>query len=78
MVVPYIQRLSECFKKVYGKHGLQVYFKGGQTIKGLIVAPKDKDLITKKSEDMIYKHKCGRVDMTIVTPQVIQPLITSV
>ena len=48
IVVPYIQGLSESFKNVCGKHGVQVSFKGGQTIKHLLVAPKDKDFITKK------------------------------
>ena len=48
IVVPNIQRLSESFMKVCGKHEVQVYFKGGDTIKGLLVVPKDKDVITKK------------------------------
>ena len=47
MVVLYNQGLSESFKNVYGKHGVQVY-RGGQTIKDLLVPPKDKDFITQK------------------------------
>ena len=31
------------------KYWVQVHFKGGKTIKGLLMAPKDKDPITNKS-----------------------------
>ena len=37
-------------KKACSKHRVQVYFKGGMTIKSLLVAPKDKDSILKKVE----------------------------
>ena len=61
MVVPYFKGVSESLKKICGKHGVQVYFKGGNTIKTLLVAPKDKDPILRKS-GVIYRFKCGRVD----------------
>ena len=61
MVVPYHKGLSESLKKICGKHGVQVYFKGGHTIKSLLMVPKDQDPILKKSE-VIYRYKCGRVD----------------
>ena len=61
MVVLCYKGLSESLKKIYGKHGVQVYFKGGNTIKSLLVAPKDQDPILKKS-GVIYRYKCGRVD----------------
>ena len=48
-------------KYVCKKHGIQVYFKGDKTIKDLLVAPKDKDHITKKS-NMIYRFKCDGVE----------------
>ena len=38
-----------------------MYFKGGNTIKELLVHPKDKDNILRKS-GVIYRYKCGRVD----------------
>ena len=60
MVVPYHKGVSESLKKTCGKHGVQVYFKGGKTIKSLLVAPKDQDPILKKSGG-IYRYKCGRV-----------------
>ena len=58
MVVPYHQGLSERIKKSCEKFGVQVYFKGGQTIKGLLMAPKEKDPITNKS-GVIYRYKCN-------------------
>ena len=48
-------------KKVCSKHGVQVYFKGGTTIKNLKMAPNDQDPIEKKS-GVIYRCKCGRVE----------------
>ena len=59
MVVPYYQGLSESIKKTCKKYGVQVHFKGGQTIKSLLMAPKDKDPILKKS-GVIYRYKCDR------------------
>ena len=44
MVVPYIQGLEEMFKGTFNKHGIQVYFKGTNTIRLLFMAPKDKDI----------------------------------
>ena len=61
MVVPCHKGVSESLKNTCNKHGIQVYFKGGRTIKSLLMAPKDKDPILKKS-GVIYRFKCGRVD----------------
>ena len=38
-----------------------MYFKGDNTIKELLVHPKDRDNILQKS-GVIYRYKCGRVD----------------
>ena len=38
-----------------------VYFKGGSTIKDLLVHPKDKDNILQKS-GVICRYMCGRMD----------------
>ena len=46
MVVPYHQGLRERIKKTCNKFGVQFHFKEGQTIKSLLMAPKDKDPIT--------------------------------
>ena len=48
-------------KNICNKHGVQVHHRGGNTIKGLLMAPKDKDHITMKS-GIIYRFKCHRVD----------------
>ena len=59
MVVPYHKGLSERIKRSCNKFGVQVFFKGGQTIKNLLMAPKDKDPITNKS-GVIYRFKCSQ------------------
>ena len=61
MVIPYYRGLSKSLKKMCSRHGVQVYFKGGNTIKNLLMAPKDKDPIMKKS-GVIYRYSCKRVD----------------
>ena len=40
---------------------VQVYVKGGNTIKNLLMAPKGQDTIQKKS-GVIYRNKCNRVE----------------
>ena len=61
MVLPYVKGLSESMKNVGKKHGIQTYFRGGSTIKSLLMTPKDKDHISKKS-GIIYRFKCNRVE----------------
>ena len=61
MVIPYYRGISESLKNTCRKHGVQVYFKGGNTIKNLLMAPKDQDTIQKKS-GVIYRYKCDRVE----------------
>ena len=58
MVVPYHQGLSERVKNTCSKYGVQVHLKGGQTIKSLLMAPKDNDPITSKS-GVIYRYQCN-------------------
>ena len=61
IVIPYYQGISESMKKTCSEYGVQVYFKGGNTIKNLLMAPKDQDTIQKKS-GVIYIHQCDRVE----------------
>ena len=61
ITVPYYRGLNESFKKKCSNYGVQVFFRGGNTIKNLLMAPKDKDPMMKKS-GVIYSYKCGRVD----------------
>ena len=53
--------MSKSCKNICRKHGIEMYFKGGNTIKNLLIHPKDKDTILQKSA-VIYRYKCGRVD----------------
>ena len=43
------------------KHGVNMYFKGGNTTKDLLVHPKDRDTILQKI-GMIYRFKSGRAN----------------
>ena len=61
MVVPYYKGGEWKPQEDLWQHGVQVYFKGGHTIKSLLMAPKDQDPILKKS-GVIYRFKCYRVD----------------
>ena len=61
IIVPYHRGLSESFKKACNNHGVQVYFKGGTTIKNLLMAPKDQDPMKSRS-GVICRFKCDRVE----------------
>ena len=61
IVVPYMKGLGESCKNICRRHGVEVYFRGGSTIMDLLVHPKDRDTILKKS-GVIYRYRCGRVD----------------
>ena len=61
ITVPYSRGLSGSFKNTCKKYGIQVYFRGGKTIKNLLVAPKDREHISQKS-GIIYRYKCDRVE----------------
>ena len=60
IVVPYHQGLSESYKNICKKYGIDVHLKGGHTIKDPLMAPKDKDPLLKIC-GVIYRYKCGRV-----------------
>ena len=61
IVVPYRKGLGETCKNICRRYGVEVYFRGGSTIRDLQVHPKDRDTILKKS-GVIYRYRCGRVD----------------
>ena len=42
MVIPYIKGTSEAIKRTFGNYGVKVAFKPTQTLRQLLVAPKDK------------------------------------
>ena len=58
IVIPYTQGLCESIKKIWGRYGIQTHFKGGKTIKNLLVSPKDKDSKVNQS-GAIYWYQCG-------------------
>ena len=57
-VIPYTQGLCESNKKICGRYGIQTHFKGGKTIKTLLVSPKDKDPVVNQS-GAIYWYQFG-------------------
>ena len=56
IVVPYSEGLCETYKTI--KYSVQVHFKGGNTLKNLLMFPKDKEAITRSK--IIYWYKCGK------------------
>ena len=58
IVIPYTQGLCESIKKICGRYGIQTHFKGGRTIKNLLVSPKNKDPMVNQS-GAIYWYQCG-------------------
>ena len=61
ITVSYSEGLSESVKNICKKYGFQVHLKSGKSINNELVAPKDKDHLTKKS-GIIYRHKCNRLE----------------
>ena len=60
-MVPYSQGLCESYKNICSKYGVQEHFKGGNTLKNLLMFPKDREAKTKQS-NIIYWFKCGRTE----------------
>ena len=58
IVIPYTQGLCESIKKICGRYAIQTHFKGGRTIKNLLVSPKHKDPMVNQS-GAIYWYQCG-------------------
>ena len=55
-MVPYTKGLSESFKSICGKYGIQAYFKGNITIKQTLMKPKGQDPKDNKS-GLIYSYQ---------------------
>ena len=58
IVIPYTQGLCESIKKICGRYGIQTHFKGGRTMKNLLVSLKNKDPMVHQS-GAIYWYQCG-------------------
>ena len=48
IVIPYTQGLCESIKMICDRYGIQAHFKGGKTIKNLLVSPRTKTLWSTK------------------------------
>ena len=55
---PYMVGFGESFKSVCNKAGVQVHLKGGNTIKDLLMGPKNKYSITNRG-GVTYRYECG-------------------
>ena len=55
--VPYFPGLSEAFKKIFKYTAVQVCFKGVNTLKSLLIHPKDK-VPTSQKKDIVYHWEC--------------------
>ena len=58
IVIPYTQGLCESIKRICGRYGIQTHFKGGRTIKNLLVSPKNKGPMVNQN-GTIYWYQCG-------------------
>ena len=63
IVIPYIQGLGERYKRTCNKQGIQVHFKGTNTVKQLLMAAKDQDPKLALS-GVIYWYKYPNVNCT--------------
>ena len=61
IVVPYTEGIGESLKKICKKHGVDMYFKGGRTLKNILLSPKDQDKITSKNS-VKYSYSCRSID----------------
>ena len=57
----YIQGLSEKLERIYKGHGINIYHKPENTLRSLLVKPKDKDTPSQKS-NAIYHLQCGKCE----------------
>ena len=63
IVVPYIPNTSEKFKKVCKSKGIQVHFKGTNTLRTALGNPKDKDPKANQT-GTIYHYQCPHTNCT--------------
>ena len=61
LVILYTQGLCESIKRICSRYGIQTHFKGGSTIRNILVSPKDKDPMVNQS-GAIYWYQCGDLD----------------
>ena len=59
--MPHSQSLFESYKTICSKYGVQVHFKGENTLKNLLMLPSDNEPITKQS-NIIYWFRCHKIE----------------
>ena len=60
IVVPYIPKTADRFKRICKGKNIQVHFRGTNTLRTTLVNPKDKDHKTKQTE-VIYHYQCPHI-----------------
>ena len=61
IVVPYVEGMGESLQKICRRRGVDMHFKGGRTLKNILMSPKDEDTISNKN-CVIYSYSCGSID----------------
>ena len=61
IVVPYIPKTADRFKRICKGKNIQVHFKGTNTLRTTLVNPKDKDHKTKQT-GVIYHYQCPHIE----------------
>ena len=61
IVVPYIPKTADKFKKLCKRRGIQVHFKGTNTLRIALGNPKDKDPKTNQT-GIIYQYQCPHIN----------------
>ena len=61
IVVPYMAGTGEKFRKMCKRKGIQVHFKGTNTLRTMLGNPKDKDCKNNQT-GIIYHYKCSQIN----------------
>ena len=61
IVVPYMPGTGEKFRKMYKRKGIQVYFKGTNTLRTMLGNSKDKDPKNNQT-GIVYHYKCPHIN----------------
>ena len=75
IVIPHTQGLCESIRKICGRYGIQTHFKGGSTIKNLLVSLKDKDPMVNQSGAIYWYHVVTYVVMMYIQGKPPGPLV---
>ena len=65
VVLPYKEGLSQRVRRIFKKHGMNTAFKPHQTLRNILVHPKDKRDI-KETSDCVYEIPCLNCDKTYI------------